>query len=78
MSYYRNDCNFATKYYNTDIREKVRRFDNWWKMNELKLQKKNLHSFSGLTINSMIECRKKEYYYKIWNIDQLPKCPNAS
>jgi len=44
--------------------KKAREFDNWWDENRVKIERNNLHSFSGLVRNNM----EKDYYYTYWNL----------
>ena len=44
--------------------KKAREFDKWWDENRVKIEKNNLHSFSGLVRNNM----EKDYYYTYWNL----------
>ena len=39
-------------------------FDKWWDKNKVKIERNNLHSFSGLVRNNM----EKDYYYTYWNL----------
>ena len=43
---------------------KAREFDKWWDENRVKIERNNLHSFSGLVRNNM----EKDYYYTYWNL----------
>ena len=44
--------------------KKAREFDKWWDKNRVKIERNNLHSFSGLVRNNM----EKDYYYTYWNL----------
>lgn len=44
--------------------KKTREFDKWWDNNRVKIERNNLHSFSGLVRNNM----EKDYYYTYWNL----------
>ena len=44
--------------------KKTREFDKWWDENRVKIERNNLHSFSGLVRNNM----EKDYYYTYWNL----------
>ena len=44
--------------------KKTREFDKWWDKNRVKIERNNLHSFSGLVRNNM----EKDYYYTYWNL----------
>ena len=39
-------------------------FDKWWDKNKVRIERNNLHSFSGLVRNNM----EKDYYYTYWNL----------
>ena len=42
-------------------RQKMR-FDSWWKENSARIERNNLHTFSGLVRNNM----GHDYYYPQW------------
>jgi len=52
--------------------KKAREFDKWWYENRVKIERNNLHSFSGLVRNNM----EKDYYYTYWNLMNQFICYN--
>ena len=44
--------------------KRAQEFDKWWDENRVKIERNNLHSFSGLVRNNM----EKDYYYTYWNL----------
>jgi len=55
--------------YDNDLMSKLhykraQEFDKWWDENRVKIERNNLHSFSGLVRNNM----EKDYYYTYWNL----------
>ena len=42
----------------------AREFDSWWKEKSMRIERNNLHTFSGLVRNNM----GHDYYYTYWQL----------
>ena len=49
-------------YYNKHNWREGVKFDQWWRDNRMRIERNNLHSFSGLVRNNI----GQDYYYTYW------------
>jgi len=56
--------NYYSDLFSSHNHEMASEFDSWWKENVVRIERNNLHTFSGLVRNNM----GYDYYYTYWQL----------